>query len=107
VRRNAGLTQVELAARAGVTHSVSARTSPATLQPTLPESLVEAARFDLTIGLRGRHLRLRRRAHHASYGDRGSYRQRLVLTLRSRVPPFLRWFVNLAEQYRSAECHIN
>jgi uncharacterized protein len=53
-RRKAGLTQVELATRAGVTQSVISAYESGRRQPTLPtlESLVEAAGFDLTIGLR-------------------------------------------------------
>jgi uncharacterized protein len=53
-RRNAGLTQVELAARARTTQSVISAYESGRRQPTIPtlESLVEAAGFDLTIGLR-------------------------------------------------------
>ena len=53
-RRKAGLTQVELAMRAGVTQSVISAYESGRRQPTLPtlESLVEAAGFDLTIDLR-------------------------------------------------------
>lgn len=53
-RRRAGLTQTELAAKAGVTQSVISAYESGRRQPSLPtlESLVEAAGFDLTIGLR-------------------------------------------------------
>lgn len=53
-RSEAGLTQTELAARAGITQSVISAYESARRQPTLPTlaSLVEAAGFDLTIGLR-------------------------------------------------------
>jgi uncharacterized protein len=53
-RRRAGLTQVELAAKAGVTQSVISAYESGRRQPSLPtlEALVEAAGFDLTIGLR-------------------------------------------------------
>ena len=53
-RRNAQLTQMELATRAGVTQSVISAYESGRRQPTLPtlQSLVEAAGFDLTIGLR-------------------------------------------------------
>jgi uncharacterized protein len=53
-RRKAGLTQVELALRARVTQSVISAYESGRRQPTLPtlESLVEAAGFDLTMGLR-------------------------------------------------------
>ena len=60
-RRRAGLTQVQLATRAGITQSVISAYESGRRQPTLPtlESLVEAAGFDLTIGLR----RLTNRRH--------------------------------------------
>jgi predicted nucleotidyltransferase/DNA-binding XRE family transcriptional regulator len=53
-RRRAGLTQVELAAKAGMTQSVISAYESGRRQPSLPtlEALVEAAGFDLTIGLR-------------------------------------------------------
>ena len=60
-RRKAGLTQVELAMRAGITQSVISAYESGRRQPTLPtlESLVEAAGFDLTIGLRQSPVRRR------------------------------------------------
>ena len=53
-RRRAGLTQAALAAKAGVTQSVISAYESGRRQPSLPtlEFLVEAAGFDLTIGLR-------------------------------------------------------
>jgi uncharacterized protein len=61
-RRKAGLTQVELAMRAGVTQSVISAYESGRRQPTLPtlESLVEAAGFDLTIDLQQSQDRRRR-----------------------------------------------
>lgn len=53
-RSRAGLTQSQLAAKAGITQSVISAYESGRRQPTLPTlaSLVEAAGFDLTIGLR-------------------------------------------------------
>jgi uncharacterized protein len=75
-RQRAGLSQEELAARAGVTQSVISAYETGHRQPSLPtlSSLVEAAGFDLAVGIRrparrlnrlsgpvGRRLRARRR----------------------------------------------
>ena len=52
-RRRAGLTQAELAARAGTTQSAIARLERGATTPTLEtiSNLVRAAGFDLTIGI--------------------------------------------------------
>lgn len=75
-RQNASLSQVELAARAGVTQSVISAYESGRRQPSLPTltALIEATGHELTIGLRrqprrlsllsgpvGRRLRSRRR----------------------------------------------
>ena len=53
-RRRAGLTQVELAVRAGVTQSVISAYESGQRQPSIPAlaRLIEAAGFELTLGLR-------------------------------------------------------
>lgn len=75
-RRGAGLSQVELAARAGVTQSVISAYESGRREPSLPTlaALIEAAGYELTAGIRrqprrlsrlsgpvGRRLRARRR----------------------------------------------
>jgi uncharacterized protein len=75
-RHGAGLSQVELSARAGVTQSVISAYESGRRQPSLPTlaALIEAADFELTTGIRrlprrlgrlsgpvGRRLRARRR----------------------------------------------
>jgi len=61
-RRRAGLTQVELAARAGVTQSVISAYESGQRQPSIPglARLIEAADFELTLALRRHPGRLRR-----------------------------------------------
>lgn len=61
-RRRAGLTQVELAVRAGVTQSVISAYESGQRQPSIPAlaRLIEAADFELTLGLRRQPGRLRR-----------------------------------------------
>jgi DNA-binding XRE family transcriptional regulator len=53
-RKRAGLSQVDLAARAGVTQSVISAYESGQRQPSLPAlaRLVDAAGFELTLGLR-------------------------------------------------------
>jgi predicted nucleotidyltransferase/DNA-binding XRE family transcriptional regulator len=53
-RKQAGLSQVELAARAGVTQSVISAYESGQRQPAIPAltRLIEAAGFELTLGLR-------------------------------------------------------
>ena len=55
-RKQAGLSQVDLAGRAGVTQSVISAYESGQRQPSLPAlaRLVSAAGFELTLGLRGR-----------------------------------------------------
>jgi uncharacterized protein len=61
-RNRAGLSQVELAARAGLTQSVISAYESGQRQPSIPAlaRLIEAAGFDLTLGLRPQPGRLRR-----------------------------------------------
>ena len=61
-RKRAGLSQVDLAARAGVTQSVISAYESGQRQPSLPAlaRLVDAAGFELTLGLRRPPGRLRR-----------------------------------------------
>jgi predicted nucleotidyltransferase/DNA-binding XRE family transcriptional regulator len=61
-RKRAGLSQVELAARAGVTQSVISAYESEQRQPSIPAlaRLIDAAGFDLTLGLRRQPGRLRR-----------------------------------------------
>jgi uncharacterized protein len=60
-RNRAGLSQVELAARAGVTQSVISAYESGQRQPSIPAlaRLTEAAGFELTLGLRRQPGRLR------------------------------------------------
>jgi uncharacterized protein len=60
-RKRAGLSQVELATRAGVTQSVISAYESGQRQPAIPAlaRLIAAAGFDLTLGLRRQHGRLR------------------------------------------------
>jgi uncharacterized protein len=61
-RNRAGLSQVDLAARAGVTQSVISAYESGQRQPSLPAlaRLIDAAGFELTLGLRRPPGRLRR-----------------------------------------------
>jgi uncharacterized protein len=61
-RQRAGLSQVELATRAGVTQSVISAYESGQRQPAIPAlaRLIEAAGFELTLGLRRQPSRLRR-----------------------------------------------
>ncbi len=61
-RKQAGLSQVELAAQAGVTQSVISAYESGQRQPAIPAltRLIEAAGFELTLGLRRQPGRLRR-----------------------------------------------
>ena len=61
-RRRAGLSQVELATRAGVTQSVISAYESGQRQPSIPAlaRLIEAAGFELTLGVRRPPGRLRR-----------------------------------------------
>jgi uncharacterized protein len=61
-RKRAVLSQVDLAARAGVTQSVISAYESGQRQPSLPvlARLVDAAGFELTLGLRRPPRRLRR-----------------------------------------------
>jgi len=61
-RKRTGLSQVELAARAGVTQSVITAYESGQRQPAIPAlaRLIEAAGFELTLGLRRQSGRLRR-----------------------------------------------
>ena len=61
-RKRAGLSQVDLAARAGVTQSVISAYESGQRQPSVPAlaRLVDAAGFELTLGLRRAPGRLRR-----------------------------------------------
>jgi uncharacterized protein len=61
-RKRAGLSQVDLTARAGVTQSVISAYESGQRQPSLPvlARLVDAAGFELTLGLRRLPGRLRR-----------------------------------------------
>ena len=61
-RKRAGLSQVDLAARAGVTQSVISAYESGQRQPSIPAlaRLVDATGFELTIGLRRPPGRLRR-----------------------------------------------
>ena len=61
-RKQAGLSQVELAARAGLTQSVISAYESGQRQPSVPAlaRLIEAAGFELTLGLRRQPGRLRR-----------------------------------------------
>jgi transcriptional regulator with XRE-family HTH domain len=61
-RKRAGLSQVNLADRAGVTQSVISAYESGQRQPSLPAlaRLIDAAGFELTLGLRSRQGRLRR-----------------------------------------------
>jgi predicted nucleotidyltransferase/DNA-binding transcriptional regulator YiaG len=61
-RKRAGLSQVDLAARAGVTQSVISAYESGQRQPSIPAltRLVDAAGFELTLGLRRPPGRLRR-----------------------------------------------
>ena len=61
-RKRAGLSQVDLAARAGVTQSVISAYESGQRQPSLPAlaRLVDAAGFELALGLRRPPSRLRR-----------------------------------------------
>ena len=61
-RKQAGLSQVELAARAGVTQSVISAYESGQRQPSLPAlaHLLDAAGFELALGLQPRPARLRR-----------------------------------------------
>lgn len=61
-RKRAGLSQVDLAARAGVTQSVISAYESGQRQPSIPalDRLVGAAGFELTLGLRRPPGRLRR-----------------------------------------------
>jgi hypothetical protein len=85
-RQRAGLSQVELAARAGVTQSVISAYESGHRQPSLPTlaHLIEAAGYELTTGIRrqprqlsrlsgpvGRRLRTRRREVIAAAGAHG------------------------------------
>jgi uncharacterized protein len=61
-RRRAGLSQVELASQAGVTQSVISAYESGQRQPSIPAltRLIEAAGFELTLGLRRPTARLHR-----------------------------------------------
>jgi predicted nucleotidyltransferase/DNA-binding XRE family transcriptional regulator len=61
-RKRAGLSQVDLAARAGVTQSVISAYESGQRQPSLPAlaRLIDATGFELTLGLRNPPGRLRR-----------------------------------------------
>ena len=61
-RKRAGLSQVELATRAGVTQSVISAYESEQRQPSIPAlaRLIEAAGYELTLGLRHQPNRLRR-----------------------------------------------
>jgi predicted nucleotidyltransferase/DNA-binding XRE family transcriptional regulator len=61
-RKRAGLSQVELAARAGVAQSVISAYESGQRQPSIPAlaRLIGAAGFELTLGLRPQPRRLRR-----------------------------------------------
>src|ERR1700734_1271133 len=61
-RKRAGLSQVELAARTGVTQSVISAYESGHRQPAIPAlgRLIEAAGFELTLGLRRQPGRLGR-----------------------------------------------
>lgn len=61
-RRHAGLSQVELATQAGVTQSVISAYESGQRQPSIPAlaRLIEAAGFELTLGVRRPPGRLRR-----------------------------------------------
>ena len=61
-RKRAGLSQVDLASRAGVTQSVISAYESGQRQPSLPAlaRLIDAAGFELTLGLRRQPGRLRR-----------------------------------------------
>jgi predicted nucleotidyltransferase/DNA-binding XRE family transcriptional regulator len=61
-RRDAGMSQVELAARAGVTQSVVSTYESGHRQPSLPTlaALIQAAGYELVIGMRRQPRRLSR-----------------------------------------------
>ena len=58
MRKRAGLSQVDLAERAGVTQSVISSYESGQRPPSLPAlaRLIDATGFELTPGLRGSHL---------------------------------------------------
>jgi uncharacterized protein len=96
-RRKAGLTQVELAVRAGITQSVISAYESGRRQPTFPtlQSLVDAAGFDLTIDLR--HSHDRRRQLSGPLGRRVQRRRdALVATAQSHGASNLRVFGSVA-----------
>jgi predicted nucleotidyltransferase/DNA-binding XRE family transcriptional regulator len=61
-RKRAGLSQAELAVRAGITQSVISAYESGHRQPSIPAlaALIDAAGYDLALGLRPRPARLRR-----------------------------------------------
>ena len=77
-RKRAGLSQVDLASRAGVTQSVISAYESGQRQPSLPAlaRLIDAAGFELTLGLR-----------RSSAGCRGRWAAGCAATGRIWSPP--------------------
>ncbi len=96
-RKRAGLSQVDLAARAGVTQSVISAYESGQRQPSVPvlARLVDAAGLELTLGLRQTPGRLQRLSGPVGRRVR-RYRQDLVATAAAHGVSNLRVFGSVA-----------
>jgi predicted nucleotidyltransferase/DNA-binding XRE family transcriptional regulator len=96
-RKRAGLSQVELAARAGVTQSVISAYESGHRQPAIPAlaALVDAAGYELVLGLRRQPRQLRRLSGPVGRRVR-RYRHDLIATAAARGVQNLRVFGSVA-----------
>lgn len=96
-RQRAGLTQADLAARAGITQSVISAYESGHREPSVPAlaALIDAAGYELTLGLRRQPPRLRRLSGPVGRRVR-RYRHDLITAATARGAQNLRVFGSVA-----------
>jgi predicted nucleotidyltransferase/DNA-binding XRE family transcriptional regulator len=106
-RRNAGLSQVELAARAGITQSVISAYESGHRQPSLPvlAALVEAAGYELVAGVRRQPRRLSRMS--GPVGRRVRRRHDLIAAAAAHGVSGLRVFGSVARGEDRADSDVD
>ena len=107
-RKRAGLSQVDLASRAGVTQSVVSAYESGQRQPSLPAlaRLIDAAGFELTLGLRRPPGRLRRLSGPVGHRVR-RHREDLVATAAAHGVSNLRVFGSVARGEDRADSDVD
>ena len=107
-RKRAGLSQVDLAARAGVTQSVISAYEPGQRQPSIPAlaRLVDAAGLELTLGLQRPPGRLRRLSGPVGRRVR-RHRKNLVAAAAAHGVSYLRVFGSVARREDRADSDVD